>query len=87
MLFTPVHASWANPVEVQFSTLARQVITGSHHTSADHLDAAAQHWTRIRNQSPRPVTWSYQRRAQELPTPSTSQPPPTATPPRGATPS
>lgn len=61
VLFTPVHASWANPVEVQFSILTRQVITGSHHTSPDHLEAHAQHWTRIRNQSPRPVNWSYQR--------------------------
>ena len=69
VLFTPVHASWANPVEVQFSILTRQIITGGHHTSAEHLDAAAQHWTRIRNQSPRPVTWSYQRRG-----PGTSDP-------------
>ncbi len=61
VLFTPVHASWANPVEVQFSVLTRQVITGSHHTSPDHLDAAAQHWTALRNTTPRPVNWSYQR--------------------------
>lgn len=59
--FTPVHASWANPVEVIFSILTRQVITGSHHTSADHLDAAAQHWTALRNTTARPVNWSYQR--------------------------
>ena len=69
VLCTPVHASWANPVEVQFSILTRQVITGGHHTSADHLDTAAQHWTRIRNQTPRPVNWSYQRRG-----PGTSDP-------------
>ena len=69
VLFTPVHASWANPVEVQFSILARQVITGGHHTSADHLDTAAQHWTRIRNRTPRPVNWSYQHRG-----PRTSNP-------------
>ena len=61
VLFTPVHASWANPVEVQFSILTRQVITGGHHTSAEHLDAAAQHWTHIRNHHHRPVNWSYQR--------------------------
>ena len=61
VLFTPVHASWANPVEVQFSILTRQVITGGHHTSAEDLDAAAQHWTHIRNHHPRPVNWSYQR--------------------------
>lgn len=61
VLFTPVHASWANPVEVQFSILTRQVITGSHHTSPDHLEAAAQHWTALRNTTARPVNWSYQR--------------------------
>lgn len=61
VLFTPMHDSWANPVEIQFSVLTRQVITGGHHTSADHLDDHAQHWTRLRNTTPRPVSWSYQR--------------------------
>ena len=69
VLFTPFHASWANPMEVQFSILTRQVITGGHHASAEHLDAAAQHWTRLRNRHHRPVRWSYQRRG-----PRTSDP-------------
>lgn len=42
VLFTPVHASWANPEEVVFSVLmTRQVITGGHFTSGDDLDDAA----------------------------------------------
>ncbi len=44
VLFTPVHASWANPVEVQFSILTRQVITGAHHTSPDHLGSSPWTW-------------------------------------------
>ena len=69
VLFTPFHASWANPVEVQLSILTRQVITGGRHTSGEPLDAAAQHWTRLRNRHHRPVRWSYQRRGPRAPDP------------------
>ena len=62
VLFTPVHASWANPQEVVFSILTRQVITGGYYTSGDDLDDAAQQWVKIRNQHPLPVRWSYQKR-------------------------
>jgi transposase len=61
VLFTPVHASWANPEEVVFSILTRQVITGGHFTDGDDLDDAAEQWVQIRNQHPLPVRWSYQR--------------------------
>lgn len=71
VLLTPFHASWANPVEVQFSVLTRQVITGGHHGSADHLDRAAQAWVIERNRHPCPVRWSWQRRASK---PGTSDP-------------
>lgn len=62
VLFTPVHASWANPQEVVFSILSRQVITGGWFTSREDLDDRAQHWTKLRNRHPLPVRWSYQRR-------------------------
>jgi hypothetical protein len=62
VLFTPVHASWANPEEVVLSILARQVIIGGRHSSGDDLDDAAQQWVQIRNQHPLAVRWSYQRR-------------------------
>jgi hypothetical protein len=62
VLFTPLHASWANPEEVVFSILTRQVITGGHFTSGDDLDDAAQQWVHIRNQQPLPVRWAYQTR-------------------------
>jgi DDE superfamily endonuclease len=61
VLFTPVHASWANPEEVVFSILTRQVITGGHFTDGADLDGAAQQWVDLRNQHPLPVRWSYQR--------------------------
>src|SRR3954454_6535633 len=62
VLFPPLHASWANPEEVVFSILTRQVITGGHFTSGDDLDDAAQQWVHIRNQQPLPVRWAYQTR-------------------------
>src|SRR3954449_1580844 len=62
VLFTPLHTSWANPEEVVFSILTRQVITGGHFTSGDDLDDAAQQWVHIRNQQPLPVRWAYQTR-------------------------
>jgi transposase InsO family protein len=69
VLLTPFHASWANPVQVVFSVLTRQVITDGYFTSGDDLDEAAQQWTQLRNRHPHPVRWSYQRRG-----PGTSDP-------------
>jgi transposase len=62
VLFTPKHASWANPEEVVFSILTRQVITGGHFTDGDDLDQTAQQWVALRNQHPLPVRWAYQKR-------------------------
>src|SRR3954467_4841154 len=62
VLFTPIHASWANPEEVVFSILTRQVLTGGHFTSGDDLDDAVQQWVALRNQHPLPVRWAYQKR-------------------------
>jgi transposase len=62
VLFTPIHASWANPEEVVFSILTRQVLTGGHFTGGDDLDHAAQQWVALRNQHPLPVRWAHQKR-------------------------
>jgi hypothetical protein len=62
VLFTPIHASWANPEEVVFSILTRQVLTGGHFASGDDLDDTAQQWVALRNQHPLPVRWAYQKR-------------------------
>ncbi|WP_432502623.1 IS630 family transposase [Kineococcus arenarius] len=61
VLLTPQHASWVNPVESVFGILTRQVLKHAAFTSAEECDERVQHWTRLRGQQPRPVTFTWQR--------------------------
>ncbi|PRY03394.1 transposase [Kineococcus rhizosphaerae] len=58
---TPKHASWVNPVESVFGILTRQVLQHATFVSAEDCDGRVQHWTRLRNQQHRPVTFTWQR--------------------------
>lgn len=64
VLYTPVHASWANPVETVFSVLQRQVINHGWFEHPDDLHQAAQQWVALRNRKWRPVKWTYTRKQQ-----------------------
>ena len=61
VLYTPVHASWANPVEVVFSVLTRQVLRHGFFANVEDLDQKARLWAELRNQEERPVQWSWEK--------------------------
>lgn len=56
--YTPVHGSWLNMAEIEFSVLTRQCLN-RRIPDEDHLAAAAQAWEDSRNARQRTVDWQF----------------------------
>jgi transposase len=56
--FTPIHGSWLNMAEIEFSVLARQSLRRRIPTR-DHLQQVVSSWTTARNTAQRTITWNF----------------------------
>ena len=61
MVHTPVHASWLNQVEIDFSIVQRKVLTPNDFTSLDEVAERLLQFQDAINADPRPFTWNYTR--------------------------
>jgi transposase len=59
-VYTPVHASWVNPIESVFGICVRQLLHHGVFTGPDDCDARVQAWVTHRNRVRRPVTFTWQ---------------------------
>ena len=66
-VFTPVHASWLNLIEMFFAKLAKQCLRGIRVASVEELEERLQKYLAWINTDPVPFRW----RAKEIPSPST----------------
>jgi hypothetical protein len=62
-VYTPIHASWVNQVEIWFSLLARRVLKHASFATADDLvqavDAFVAHWN---GHEAHPFRWTFRGR-------------------------
>jgi transposase len=58
-VYTPLHASWVNQVEIWFSILARRVLKHVAFASKRELDEAVRGFLRQWNRAPRPFRWTF----------------------------
>jgi DDE superfamily endonuclease len=57
-LYTPIHASWLNMAELEFSALARQCLN-RRISSQSHLEREVLAWTKARNYRQVKVSWQF----------------------------
>jgi DDE superfamily endonuclease len=57
-LYTPIHASWLNIAELEFSALARQCLN-RRIPSQSHLEREVLAWTKARNHGQVKVSWQF----------------------------
>lgn len=60
VVYTPVHASWVNPIESIFGILARQVLKHGWFEDPADCDAHVQAWVTERNREHHPVRFTWQ---------------------------
>lgn len=58
--YTPTHASWLNQIEVWFSILSRQALTGASFTSPQQVRKAIDHFVEAYNKKAAPFEWKKQ---------------------------
>lgn len=61
--FTPVHASWLNPAEIEASLLSRQCLAHRRLASFDHLEREVRAWNRSLDDLRLPIHWRFDRAA------------------------
>ncbi|MEV6097075.1 transposase [Nocardia sp. NPDC051981] len=59
MVYTPVHASWLNQVEIFFSIVQRKVFSPNDFTSLDQAEDRLIAFERRYNQTARPFKWEF----------------------------
>jgi hypothetical protein len=57
IIYTPVHGSWLNMVEVEISVLVKQCFSGRRLGSIEHLRSEVVAWCRERNRPCASVDW------------------------------
>lgn len=60
VVYTPVHASWVNPIESVFGICVRQLLRHGVFTGPDDCHARVQAWVAHRNRTRRTVTFTWQ---------------------------
>jgi hypothetical protein len=58
-VYTPVHGSWLNMVEVEISVLVKQCLRGRRLSSIEHLRSEAEAWCWERNRLSASVEWRF----------------------------
>jgi hypothetical protein len=58
-MFTPVHASWLNLIEMFFAKLAKQCLRGIRVASVAELQARLEHYLAWVNTDPVPFRWRW----------------------------
>jgi hypothetical protein len=59
MVYTPVHASWLNQVEIYFSITQRNVVSPTDFTRTDEIVARLSAFEAHYNQTARPFKWKF----------------------------
>ncbi|WP_226382921.1 MULTISPECIES: IS630 family transposase [Burkholderia] len=57
--FTPLHASWANQIELWFARYTRRVLRHASHASTAHLRERTERFVSEHNRAARPFKWSF----------------------------
>ena len=58
IIYTPVHGSWLNMAEIEFSVLTRQVL-GRSFATKDEVRAVVERWKTKQNTNPKPRNWQF----------------------------
>ena len=58
IIYTPVHGSWLNRAEIEFSVLTRQVLDRSFATK-EEVQAVVERWKNKQNATPKPRNWQF----------------------------
>ena len=58
IIYTPVHGSWLNRAEIEFSVLTRQVLDRSF-TTKEEVEAVVERWKNKQNANPKPRNWQF----------------------------
>jgi hypothetical protein len=59
LVHTPVHASWLNQVEIDFSLLQRKVLTPNDSASLQELELRIKLYEELTNQQAKPFDWTF----------------------------
>jgi len=59
LVFTPLHASWLNQIELFFSKLTRQLLHRASFNSLDQLKRALRNYVTRYNRRPQPIKWTF----------------------------
>ncbi len=59
MHWLPTNASWLDQLEIWFSVLQRKLLQPNHFTSPTDLEQAMLAFIAYRNQTAKPIQWSY----------------------------
>jgi len=59
VFWLPAHASWLDQIEIWFSILQRKLLTPNHFESLGALEAAIQAFMAFRNETAKPIQWTY----------------------------
>jgi hypothetical protein len=58
-VYTPVHASWLNQIEVYFALLQRKVLTPNDSANLPELALPIRLYEELTNQEPKPFDWRF----------------------------
>jgi len=58
IIYTPVHGSWLNMAEIEFSVLTRQVLDRSFATK-EEVQVVVERWKNKQNANPKPRNWQF----------------------------
>lgn len=61
LVHTPVHASWLNQIEIDFSIIQRKVLTPNDCADLEALRLRLAFYEELSNQSPKPFQWKFDR--------------------------
>jgi len=59
MIYTPLHASWLNQIEIFFSVIQKKVVTPNDFDSLGQLSATLLGFVDRYNQTARPFSWKF----------------------------
>jgi DDE superfamily endonuclease len=59
LVYTPVHASWLNQVEIYFSIIQRKVLTPNDFTDLEAIRLRLALYEELSNQTPTPFQWQF----------------------------
>jgi hypothetical protein len=60
-VYTPIHASWFNQVEIYFSIIQRKVLTPNDFANLDAVQAWLALYETLSNGHPKPFAWKFSR--------------------------